>query len=110
MAYCSKCGKVVRDGDFCENCGSRIGERPVNPENDKTRLGRFLLTFFLGCIGSFFINHTYLKPVGWKSRTCAYFFLGALTFGIYPLVASIYNFMFKIDNEINLGYFKEKKK
>ena len=28
-------------------------------------LVRFLLTFFLGCIGSLIINHSSLKPEGW---------------------------------------------
>ncbi len=68
---------------------------------------RFLLTFFLGFLGSFIINHTTLKPNGWKSRTCAYFFLGCLTLGIYSLVASICNLTFKEDKGSNIGYFKD---
>ena len=39
------------------------------------KLARFLLTFFLGWLGSFIINHSSLKPEGYYSRTCAYFFL-----------------------------------
>ncbi len=74
---------------------------------DNNNLVRFLLTFFLGFIGSFVINHTSLKPNGWKSRTCAYFFFAILTFGIYPLVASICNFTFKEDAGSNIGYFKD---
>ena len=70
-------------------------------------LARFLLTFFLGFIGSFIINHSNLKPNGWKSRTCAYFFLSFVTFGIYPLVASICNLSFKEDCGSNIGYFKD---
>ena len=70
-------------------------------------LTRFLLTFFLGFIGSFIINHTGLKPNGWKSRTCAYFFLGILTWGIYPLVASICNFSFSEGASSNIGYFED---
>ena len=67
----------------------------------------YLLSFFLGFIGSFIINHTSLKPNGWKSRTCAYFFLAIVTFGIYPLVASICNFSFKESAGSNIGYFKD---
>ena len=74
---------------------------------DNNNLIRFLLTFFLGCIGSFIINHSDLKPNGWKSRTCAYFFLSLVTFGIYGLVASICNFSFDASKEKNIGYFKD---
>jgi len=74
---------------------------------DSNNLVRFLLTFFLGWIGSFIINHTSLKPNGWKSRTCAYFFLTMITFGIYGLVASICNFSFKESSGSNIGYFKD---
>lgn len=70
-------------------------------------LVRFLLTFFLGFIGSFVINHTSLKPNGWKSRTLAYFFLGLITFGIYELVASICNLSFDETKDSNIGYFKD---
>ena len=73
---------------------------------DNNNLVRFLLTFFLGWIGSLIINHTNLKPDGWKCRTLAYLLLGIVTFGIYPLVASICNFTFKPENEKNIGYFK----
>jgi len=73
---------------------------------DNKKLVRFLLTFFLGWIGSFIINHTNLKPEGFKSRTMAYFFLGLITFGIYGLVASICNFSFEPNAEKNIGYFK----
>ncbi len=71
------------------------------------KLPRFLLTFFLGFIGSFIINHTGLKPDGWKSRTCAYVFLSLVTFGFYGLVASICNFTFDEAKERNIGYFQE---
>lgn len=77
-----------------------------NTEN--SNLVRFLLLFFLGFIGSFVINHTSLKPAGFKCRTCANFFLGILTFGIYSLVVAICSFTFKSDAERNIGYFKEK--
>ena len=67
---------------------------------------RFLLTFFLGWIGSIIINHTSLKPEGFKSRTLAYLFLSMITFGIYGLVASICNFSFDPNKDKNIGYFK----
>ena len=51
--------------------------------DDNNKLVRFLLTFFLGFIGSFIINNTNLKPAGYRSRTAAYFFLTLVTFGIY---------------------------
>ncbi len=73
---------------------------------DNNKLVRFLLTFFLGWIGSLIINHTSLKPDGFKSRTLAYFFLTAFTFGIYGLVASICNFSFDPNKDRNIGYFK----
>ena len=71
------------------------------------KVARFLLTFFLGFIGSIIINHTALKPEGYKSRTLSYLFLGMLTMGIYDLVASICNFTFDPAKERNIGYFKE---
>jgi putative effector of murein hydrolase LrgA (UPF0299 family) len=74
---------------------------------DNNNLVRFLLTFFLGPIGSFVINHTSLKPKGWKSRTLAYFFLTLLTFGVYGLVASILNLSFDPNKPKNVGYIKE---
>lgn len=74
---------------------------------DNNKLVRFLLTFFLGWIGSLVINHTSLKPSGFKSRTLAYLFLTAITFGIYGLVASICNLTFDPNKERNIGYFKD---
>ena len=74
---------------------------------DNNKLVRFLLTFFLGFIGSFVINHSNLKPEGFKSRTAAYFWLGLVTLGIYDLVASICNFSFDPTKDNNIGYFKE---
>lgn len=70
-------------------------------------LVRFLLTFFLGWIGSVIINHTSLKPDGYSSRSLAYFFLAMVTFGIYPLVASICNLSFDPTKDRNIGYFKD---
>lgn len=76
-------------------------------EKDNNNLIRFLLTFFLGWIGSLIINCTSLKPEGYKSRTLAYLFLSIITFGIYGLVASICNFSFDPTKEKNIGYRKE---
>ncbi|MBO4982441.1 MAG: hypothetical protein J6D23_00130 [Clostridia bacterium] len=73
---------------------------------DNNNLIRFLLTFFLGWIGSIVINHTSLKPEGYKSRTLAYIFLTIITFGIYGLVASICNLTFDPSKKKNIGYFK----
>ncbi len=107
MAFCSKCGKEVHDeAEICVHCGCRI-KNPKMEGGDNNKLIRFLLTFFLGWIGSLVINHTNLKPAGWKSRTCAYFFLTIITFGIYGLVAAICNLTFDSNKPSNIGYFKE---
>ena len=74
---------------------------------DNNKLARFLLTFLLGWIGSLIINHTSLKPEGFKSRTLAYFFLGYITVGIYTLVASVCNLFFDPAKEKNIGYITE---
>ena len=74
---------------------------------DTNKIVRFLLTFFLGWIGSLIINHTSLKPEGFKSRTLAYFFLSYITLGIYQLVASICNLTFDPSKDKNIGYFKD---
>ena len=76
-------------------------------QNKNNNLIRFLLTVFLGWIGSLIINCTNLKPAGYKSRTLAYFFLPCITFGIYGLVASICNLTFDPAKEKNIGYAKE---
>lgn len=74
---------------------------------DSNKLVRFLLTLFLGFIGSFVINHTSLKPEGFTSRTLAYFFLSIVTLGIYGLVASICNLVFDPSKASNVGYKKD---
>ena len=74
---------------------------------DNNNLVRFLLTFFLGWIGSIIINYTSLKPEGYRCRTLAYLFLGMITMGIYTLVASICNLVFDPTKERNIGYAKE---
>ena len=74
---------------------------------DNKNLTRFLLTFFLGWIGSLIINHTSLKPEGFTSRTGLYLILGYVTFGIYGIVASICNFKFDPAKEKNIGYVKD---
>lgn len=76
-------------------------------QKDNYNVARFLLTFFLGWIGSLIINCTSLKPDGYKSRTVAYFFLTIITCGIYGLVASICNLTFDPTKEKNIGYVKE---
>ena len=74
---------------------------------ENKNLVRFLLTFFLGWIGSIIINHTELKPNGFTSRTGGYIFLSLITFGIYGLVASICNLSFDEGKEKNIGYKKD---
>ena len=74
---------------------------------DNKNLIRFLLTFFLGPIGSFIINHSSFKPEGYTSRTLAYLLLAMVTFGIYPLVASICNLTFDPSKANNIGYKKD---
>lgn len=73
---------------------------------DNSNLVRFLLTFFLGWIGSIIINRSSFKPEGYTCRTGAYFWLGIITFSIYPLVASICNLVFDPAKEKNIGYKK----
>ena len=75
--------------------------------NNNNNLVRFLLTFFLGWIGSIIINQTNLKPEGFRSRTLAYFFLPLVTFGVYLFVASISNLSFDPKKTSNIGYIKE---
>lgn len=75
--------------------------------DNNNNLTRFLLTFFLGWIGSIVINNSNLKPEGYRSRTLAYFFLPAFTFGLYGLIASICNLSFDPAKPKNIGYFKE---
>jgi hypothetical protein len=108
MAYCSKCGKEIHDeAVVCVHCGCKIKNESFLETDDGKNVVRFCLTFFFGFIGSFIINHTSLKPNGWKSRTCSYFFLTYLTFGIYPLVTSLCNFSFNANKSSNIGYFKD---
>ena len=78
-----------------------------NAKMDNEKLVRFLLTFFLGWIGSLIINHTSLKPEGYRSRTLAYLVAGYITCGIYSLVASICNLFFDPNKEKNIGWKKD---
>ena len=110
MAFCSKCGKEVHDeAEICIHCGCRIKNEQATSSSDGKNIARFCLTFFLGFIGSFIINHSSLKPTGWKSRTCAYFFMPFIPIAgwIYSLVASICNFSFNANQGSNVGYFKD---
>jgi len=90
----------------CSNILLTIDERRTKKMENKNLI-RFLLTFFLGWIGSIIINHTELKPTGYTCRTAAYFFLTIVTFGIYALVASICNLSFDPSKEKNIGYSKD---
>ena len=74
---------------------------------DNKNLVRFLLTFFLGFIGSIIINHTEFKPGGYTCRTGAYFWLSIVTFGIYNLVAAVCNLTFDPAKEKNIGWKKD---
>lgn len=74
---------------------------------DNKNVIRFILTFFLGWIGSLIINHTSMKPEGYTSRTLAYLLLSMVTFGIYGLVASICNLFFDPAKPKNIGYKKD---
>ncbi len=108
--YCVYCGALTECKDESTKQEGVVGKRKegyflVRYYN----IIRFLLTFFFGWIGSFVINHTRLKPQGWKSRTCAYFFLAPLTGGIYGLVASVANLTFKASADGNVGYFSTNK-
>ena len=76
-------------------------------QNDNNNVVRFLLTFFLGWIGSLIINNTNLKPNGYRCNTVAYFFISIITCGIYGLVASICNLTFDPNKPNNIGYVKE---
>lgn len=71
---------------------------------ENNNLVRFLLTFFLGWLGSIIINHSTLKPDGYTSRTGAYILLTIVTCGIYGLVASVCNLTFDPSKERNIGY------
>ena len=103
--FCKKCGKEINDeAVVCVHCGCRVKSAA---NLDGKNVGRFCLTFFLSWLGSFIINHSTLKPDGWKSRSWGYSLWGMLTFGIYPLVASICNLFFDENKPSNIGYFKD---
>ncbi len=74
---------------------------------DDNNVKRFLLTFFLGFVGAFIINHTSLKPEGFRCRTLAYIFLTIVTFGVYGVVACFCNFAFDPTKPKNIGYVKD---
>ena len=119
MKKCKKCGKdIPEQASLCMYCGANpdTGIKKGEVKSSKKQgyiiipvdnVTRFLLTLILGWLGSFIINHSSLKPEGFKSRTLAYFFLSIITFGIYGLVASICNFTFDPAKERNIGYAKE---
>lgn len=97
----------------------------------EVKLVRFLLTLFLGWVGSVIINHSRLKPKDQSSNSLAYFFVPLVCFlvgfvlscilvalrinptinliiftaigALYPLIASIVNLYFDPD-KLNFGY------
>jgi hypothetical protein len=76
-------------------------------ENIVRKIVRGLLIWFLWFIGSLIINHSSLKPQGWKSRTAGLIGWGILTFGIYVLVVAICQLIFEPKSSSNIGYIKE---
>ena len=74
---------------------------------DNNKLVRGLLIWFLGPIGSYIINHTSLKPEGYRSNTFAYLLWGFVTMYIYVVVGAICNLTFDPAKEKNIGYIKE---
>lgn len=74
---------------------------------DSKKIIRALLVFFLGWIGSLIINHTSLKPEGYRSRTGALIGITLVTCGVYQIVVTICNFLFDPAKEKNIGYKKE---
>ena len=70
------------------------------------KLVRGLLIWFLWFIGSLIINHSSLKPEGWKSRTAGLIGWGILTLGIYNVVVALCNLVFEPKSSKNIGYFK----
>lgn len=75
----------------------------------RDKVARFLLTYFLGWIGCLIINHSHLKPEGFKARTLSYLIWGHVGLGIYPLIASISNFWFDPNRRRNYGYRRTSK-
>ena len=112
MPYCPNCGKEINDDiNYCPSCGHQIKEveeeKSLESKITTENLVRFILTFFLGFIGSIIINNTTLKPKGYKCRTYSFLFLGIITGGVYSLIASICNLFFDANGEDCIGYFKE---
>ncbi len=108
MKYCSKCGaQLVDEAVVCPSCGCAVADAGTTATKDENKLIRFLLTFFLGWIGSLIINHTSLKPAGYTSRTGCYLLLGSITCGIYSLVAAICNITFDPAKPSNIGYKRD---
>ena len=111
--YCPICKKISGIGRI--NNIPTPTKRPItNPTSTKNNddntylmnynVARFLLTFFLGWIGSVVINHSHLKPAKHTSRSWAYFFLAFFTFGIYGTVASICNLVLAENKKNIIGY------
>ena len=103
--YATVSGENAADDGFFET----KNQAPQVPfvDDKQNNVTRFLLTFFLGWLGSVIINNSSFKPRGYASRSCAYFFLAILTLGIYPLIASIANLTFDPMKPDNIGYYRD---
>lgn len=94
--------ELIENSYFIERCAQNDDEETPNK-----KVVRFVLTFFLGWVGSLIINHTKLKPKGYTSRTGAYLLISMVTVGIYTLVASFCNLAFNPTKPRNIGYKKD---
>ena len=108
MLVCPNCGfETDEEIEYCPNCRNKMEYiEDFHFDLGKNFL-RFMLVFCLGFIGCFIINHTSLKPNGWKARTYLCFFLGLITMGIFQIVLSIYYLSFSESNPSNFGYIKD---
>ena len=98
----------INEGKIVQNYDRMLYQLEQLEIQKEYKMARFLLTMFLGCLGSFIINHSPLKPKGFTSKTfVGYFLLGIITFGIYNFAASICNLCFNPHIDKNVGYFKD---
>jgi hypothetical protein len=103
-AAASSAANAPRSNSAASSAGQNNGG--VNGGDGKNVI-RFLLTFFLGFLGSVIINHSSLKPRGWKSRSWLYLFVSIITFDLYGFIASICNLFFDASKAKNFGYKKD---
>ncbi len=104
------CGELTictEIGSYAAKYAKSKGIKVQYLESTKVRFVRFLLTLFLGFIGSMIINRTPLQPVGYTSRTEAYLFLGWCTAGIYQWIAAFANLFFDSERRRNVGYISD---